>query len=106
VSTSEVVPAAKPGARKKVTSKDFRTVVVSSIGASGSDNLVYIMCGLEISDPDSNEDILLEEVRLVMTPRTLKLYQVTLTNILNALEGAMGELPVPPMSPAEFKKRP
>jgi hypothetical protein len=80
--------------KKKITSKDFRTVVVSTLGGGTNDNLAQLTFGLEVLDHNTQEEIIMEEVRLVMTPRTLKLVQRTLTSLLETLEAAIGEIPV------------
>lgn len=90
--------------KKRVQSKDFRTVVVSSIGAAANDNLAQITFGLEIIDQDSDEEIILEEIRLVMTPRTLKVVQQTLRNLLDGMELAMGEIPLGILPKAQVEK--
>jgi len=90
--------------KKKITSKDFRTIAVSAIGASANDNLVQIVFGLEVPDSVTREEVIMEEVRLVMTPRTLKTVQVTLTNLVNGLESALGEIQIGVLPPVEVEK--
>lgn len=91
--------------KKKVASKDFRTIAVSSIGANANENLIQLTFGLEIADPENDqENIILEEVRLVMTPRTLKLVQMVCTSIVGGLESALGEIMVTPLPPTTFQK--
>ena len=90
--------------KKKLVSKDFRTVVVSTIGGGANENLVHLVFGLEVPDPDTAEDAIMEEVRLVMTPRTLKLTQRILTNLLEGLEGAMGEIPIAALPPMRIER--
>ena len=40
----------------------------SAIGANANDNLIQLMFGLEIFDSDTMQEVIMEEVRLVMTP--------------------------------------
>jgi hypothetical protein len=104
------VPTEKPtqftsAEKKKILSKDFRTIAVSTIGANANDNLIQVMLGLEILDADTMQDGLMEEVRLVMTPRTLKMVQMTLTNLVQRLESVLGEIPVGPPPPVQLEKK-
>jgi hypothetical protein len=101
VSTDE--PKA-PAPKKRIVSKEFRTVVVSTISGGASENLVQLTFGLEVPDPDANEDFIMEEVRLVMTPRTLKMTQRVLTNLLETLEGVLGEIPAGPIPSTRVEK--
>ena len=104
------MPTEKPAevtavARKRVTSKEFRTIVVSAIGANANDNLIQVTFGLEIFDPDLMEEIIMDEVRLVMTPRTLKTVQTTLANLVSGLESVLGEIPVGPLPPVHVERK-
>ena len=54
----------------------------------------HLTFGLEIVDSDSSEEVIMEEVRLVMTPRTLKTVQMTLTNLVQGLQRDVGMLEV------------
>lgn len=98
-------PSPTTAGKKKIISKDFRTIAVSAIGAATNDNLTQITFGLEVLDSDTMEDIILEEVRLVMTPRTLKVVQQTLRNLVDGLESAMGEIPLGPLPPVMFEQK-
>jgi len=60
--------------------------------------------GLEVFDHETQQDFIVEEVGLVMTPRTLKLVQRTLTNLLATLEEAIGEIPVTPVTAPRVTK--
>lgn len=91
--------------KKKITSKDFRTIVVSAIGAGANDNLVQLTFGLEVMDSDTMQEVLMEEVRLVMTPRTLKVVQQTLTNLVDGLQSALGEIPIGPLPPIQIERK-
>jgi hypothetical protein len=104
------VPTEKPaqppaGEKKKILSKDFRTIAVSAIGANANDNLIQLMFGLEIFDSDTMQETIMEEVRLVMTPRTLKTVQMTLTNLVQGLETVLGEIPVGQLPPVQVEKK-
>ena len=100
---SKQVPTAAE--KKKITSKDFRTIAVSAIGANANDNLIQLIFGLEIIDNDTREEIIMEEVRLVMTPRTLKTVQMTLTNLVQGLESVLGEIPAGAVPPVELEHK-
>ncbi len=77
----------------KNRSKDFRYVFVNAIGVRLSDNDVTLTLGMH--DGGDPKDML-EEVAIVMTPKTLKIMLNDLGNVLNALESQIGEIPVPP----------
>jgi hypothetical protein len=93
--------------KKKVPSKDFKTIAVSSIGAHATDNLIQLTFGLEIPDPDNEQEtVIMEEIRVVVTPRTLKLIQVVCAGLIEGLEGVIGEIPVSaPAITTTFEKR-
>lgn len=81
--------------KKRVVSKDFRTVVVSAVSGGANDNLAQVVLGIELMDPELQEDFIQEEVRLVMTPRTLKMFNRVLTNLVTAVESDLGEISIP-----------
>ncbi len=65
----------------------------NAFGMRLGDNDVTLTFGLnEGSDPKD----MLEEVAVVMTPRTLKVMLNNLNNALKAFESQFGEIPVPP----------
>jgi len=77
----------------KNRSKDFRYVFVNAFGVRLGDNDVTLTLGMhEGGDPKD----MLEEVAVVMTPRTLKIILNNLGNALKALESHAGEILVPP----------
>ena len=77
----------------KNRSKDFRYVFVNAFGVRLGDNDVTLTLGMtEGGDPED----MLEEVAVVMTPRTLKIILNNLGNAFKALESQIGEIPVPP----------
>ncbi len=77
----------------KNRSKDFRYVFVNAFGVRLGDNDVTLTLGMhEGGDPQD----MLEEVAVVMTPRTLKIILNNLNNALKAFESHIGEIPVPP----------
>ncbi len=76
----------------KNRSKDFRYVFINAFGVRVGDNDVTLTLGMhEGGDPQD----MLEEVAVVMTPRTLKIILNNLDNALKALESEIGEIPVP-----------
>lgn len=77
----------------KNRSKDFRYVFINAFGVRIADNDLTLTLGMhEGGDPED----MLEEVAVVMTPRTLKIMLNNLDNALKALESHIGEIPVPP----------
>ena len=77
----------------KNRSKDFRYVFVNAFGMRLGDNDVTLTFGMhEGGDPKD----MLEEVAVIMTPRTLKIILNNLGNALKAFESKIGEIPVPP----------
>ncbi len=77
----------------KNQSKDFRYVFVNAFAVRLGDNDVTLTLGMNESGPPED---MLEEVAVVMTPRTLKVMLNNLDNALKALESQIGEIPVPP----------
>jgi hypothetical protein len=93
------VPTEKPtqftsAEKKKILSKDFRTIAVSTIGANANDNLIQVMLGLEILDADTMQEVIME-----------KMVQMTLTNLVQRLESVLGEIPVGPPPPVQLEKK-
>ena len=77
----------------KNRSKDFRYVFINAFGARVGDNDLTLTLGLhEGGDPKD----MLEEVAIVMTPKTLKIILNNLGNALKGFESQFGEIPVPP----------
>ncbi len=77
----------------KNRSKDFRYVFINAFGVRLGDNDVTLTLGMyEGGDPQD----MLEEVAVVMTPRTLKIILNNLGNALKAMESHLGEISVPP----------
>ena len=84
----------------KTRSKDFRYVFVNAFGLRLGDNDLTLTLGM--NDGVDPEDML-EEVAVVMTPRTLKIILNNLGNALKAFESHIGEIPVPPAKlPSSF----
>ncbi len=74
-------------------SKDFRYVYANAFSVRLGDNDVTLVVGmLEAGEPSKD---ILEEVAIVMTPRTLKIMLNNLDNALKAFESKVGEIPVP-----------
>jgi hypothetical protein len=63
------------------------------------------MFGLEVFDPDTMQEVIMEKVRLVMTPRTLKTVYMTLGNIVQGFEAVLGEIPVGQLPPVQRQTR-
>ena len=77
----------------KNRSKDFRYVFINAYGLRFSDNDVTLTLGmLEGGDPKD----MMEEVAVVMTPRTLKIIMNNIQNVIAQFESDVGEIPVPP----------
>ena len=77
----------------KNRSKDFRYVFINAFGLRFSDNDVTLALGLhEGGDPKD----MLEEVAVVMTPRTMKIIVNNLSNVIDQFEIDVGEIVTPP----------
>ena len=77
----------------KNRSKDFRYVFINAYGLRFSDNDVTLTLGMhEGGDPKD----MMEEVAVVMTPRTLKIIMNNIQNVITRFESDVGEIPVPP----------
>lgn len=92
--------------RRTEQSKEFRTIAVSAVGLSMNDNLAHVTLGLELQSGDPDEEFIQDEVRAVMTPRTLKVLAISFTNAVAAFEAAQGsEIQLAPGKEAELKAR-
>ena len=76
-------------------SKDFRYVFANAFSVRLSDNEITIKFGMDEGGDPKNLDIL-DEVAVVMTPKTLKIMLNNLGNALTAMEAQFGEVSVPP----------
>ena len=77
----------------KNQSKDFRYVYANAFSVRLGDNDVTLMFGMHESGTDLQD--MLEEVAIVMTPRTLKIILNNLGHALEAFESKLGEIPIP-----------
>ena len=86
----------------KNRSKDFRYVFANTFAVRLGDNDLTITFGMaEGKDPED----MLEEVAVVMTPRTLKIILNNLGNAFEAFESQIGEISVPPGKlPSSFEE--
>jgi hypothetical protein len=60
---------------------------------------------LDVPDPETREDTITEEIRLIMTPRTLKMTQMVLTKLVETPESTLGEIPASPIPAANVEDR-
>lgn len=74
-------------------SKDFRYVFTNAFGVRYGDNDVTLTLG--ITEGGSADDML-EEMAVIMTPRTLKILVNNLNNLIQKVESEQGEIFVPP----------
>jgi hypothetical protein len=77
----------------KNQSKDFRYVFTNAFAVRMGDNDITLTFGMHEGGPPEE---MLEEVAVVMTPRTLKIIVNNVGNAIKAFESQMGEIPVPP----------
>jgi hypothetical protein len=77
--------------KKIVESKDYRTFFVNSFGIRFSDNDVALLLSTDTSD-SLGDEVLLNEARVIMTPRTAKLLTVLLTSAITQYEKAEGTI--------------
>jgi hypothetical protein len=75
----------------KNRSKDFRYVFINAFALRFSDNDVTLTLGMhEGGDPKD----MMEEVAVVMTPKTLKMIVNNVQNVIAQFESEVGEIPV------------
>ena len=85
----------------KNQSKDFRYVFVNAFGMRISDNDVTLTLGMhEGGDPKD----MLEEVAVVMTPKTLKIIINNVQNVITQFESDVGEILIPPGKVASMEE--
>jgi Protein of unknown function (DUF3467) len=87
-------PSPKPKEKKTAQSKDFRIIFANLFTIRFGDNDVLVKFAMEedASDLDAPN---IEEVGVVMTPRSAKLFAHALTEAINAFEAALGSIQVP-----------
>ena len=84
----------------KNRSKDFRYVFVNAFAVRLGDNDITLTLGMhEGGDPQD----MMEEVAVVMTPKTLKIIVNNIGNVIEQFETDVGEIPIPPSKlPSSF----
>ncbi len=85
-------------------SKEFRTVAISTISVTANDNFIYVTFGLELPQHDGSIHNM-EEVRLVMTARSLKINAQVLNNTVNAIEAVAGPISLPAGKAEELQSK-
>ena len=76
----------------KNRSKDFRYIFANAFALRFSDNDVTLTLGMhEGGDPED----MLEEVAVVMTPRTMKIIVNNISNVIEQFETDVGEILIP-----------
>lgn len=76
----------------KNRSNDFRYIFANAFGLRFSDNDVTLTFGIhEGGDPED----MLEEVAVVMTPRTMKIIVNNISNVIEKFEADVGEIQIP-----------
>jgi len=90
-----------PG-KKLIRSKDFKSAVVSNFGMRLNDNLCEITFGYETAI--GGEEVVIEELKAVMTPRSLKILLFILQQSLPAFEAAIGGIKMPTGKEEEIQK--
>jgi hypothetical protein len=87
-------PAARIEAKAPIESKRFRIVFTNSFALRFNDNDVLIRFSID-PDPANPAAPTVEEVGVVMTPRSVKLLAHALTEAIGAFEAAVGPISVP-----------
>jgi len=90
--------------RRVIRSKEFRAITADAFAVRGSDHLIQLMLSLETVDFQSNEVAYLEEALLLLTPKSLKVLSIVLTNTLSILEAATGPVSLPAEKEEELYK--
>lgn len=73
---------------KNSRSKDFRYIFANGIGVRFNDNDVTLIFG--VKEGDSDEEAVLEEVGVILTPKTAKLLAETLSQVIQNFEQTTG----------------
>ena len=76
----------------KNRSKDFRYVFANAFRVRFSDNDVTLTLGIT---EDHGGEGMLDEVAVIMTPTTLKIFLNNMITVLQKVEADSGEIPVP-----------
>lgn len=84
-------------------SKEYRTVYVNAFRMRFKDNDVTLSLAAEVDDPEGNE-IIQDEVRVIMTPRTAKVLLLSLSNIIAKFEETLGPIQLPAGKEEEIAK--
>jgi len=96
---------AKPVAKKRaVASKEFRTVFVSAFGIRARENDFTLTLGAEVEE--NGEEIIQNELRAMMTPRSAKVLFLSLKGILDKFEAAVGPIQLAPGKEEELLASP
>ena len=97
------MPDAPKVTRKTARNRDFRIVFANAIRLRLGDNECGITFVMETDDETGNI-VLEDQIQVVMTPRSLKILQLTLNHAMTELERAIGPITLAPEKMAELEK--
>ncbi len=104
MSASETTTPKKP-VLPHVRSKEHRVVFTNMFTLSAGDNEVSMTCSVENQGAAVGpEQAHLDEVTIVMTPRTLKIMSISLSNAISYLESRKGPIPLEPSKIEEINR--
>ncbi len=87
--------------KRIVTSPNHRLVPVDNFGVRVNDNLAQLLFSIETID-DAGNEVVVREMTAVLTPKSLKVLSVMLTNIVANIESELGAIDIPESKLAEL----
>jgi hypothetical protein len=87
-------PTSRPKEKRPTQAKDFRIVFANAFTVRFGDNDALLKFAMDFDSSDLDAP-LVEEVGVVMTPRSVKLLAHALTESISAFEAALGPIQVP-----------
>lgn len=91
MSTKESAPS--KATKRTVRGKDFKTAVATTFSLRLNDNLCEITFGYETAE--GGEEVIVEETRVLLTPRSLKVLSILLGSAIPRFEQLLGGIALP-----------
>ena len=90
--------------KPNVVSEEFRRFPADTFSLRINNNLAQVTFSLETADAEERE-IVLKEATVILTPQSLKVLQIVLTNALGVFEEQFGAVRLAPGKEEELSKR-
>ena len=78
-----------------IQSKEFRTVFINAFRMRATENDITLTMAAELDDAKGNAFIQ-DEIRAIMTPRSIKVLMLLLNNVVANIEKKFGPIGLPP----------